>query len=130
LAEIAAEVVVLDDAWRIIREYRRHAESSGEPGPGDAFVKHVLTNWSNPDRCELVRITVRGSDELDFEEFPDVEELRGFDPSDRKFVAVARASALSPTIVHASDRGWTRHREALAANGVTTRHLCPETIDG
>jgi hypothetical protein len=126
LAQIMGEQIVLDDGWRIIREYQRHARSTGEPGPGDAFLKHVLTNRSNPLRCELVHITHRGPSEHDFEEFPEVPELATFDPSDRKFVAVALVSQFDPTIVHASDRGWTRHREALMAHGVRTRNLCPE----
>ena len=54
--------LVLDDMWRIIGEYMQNLRSSGEPGVGDAFLRWVLTNKDNPQRCELVTITPVESD--------------------------------------------------------------------
>lgn len=50
-------VLVIDDGWRIITEYKKNLQQSGQPGVGDAFCKWVLTNWRNPSRCETVTIT-------------------------------------------------------------------------
>jgi hypothetical protein len=45
-------------------------------------------------------------DPSNFEQFPDVPELAGFDPSDRKCVAVAFASQHRPEILNAIDTDW------------------------
>ena len=65
--------LVIDDGWRILREYLRELSPSGQPGVGDAFLKWVLTNQANPARCAQVHITPRGSPqpESEFCEFPD-----------------------------------------------------------
>ncbi|MCI0524309.1 MAG: hypothetical protein L0Y75_03515 [Acidobacteria bacterium] len=85
--------LALDDQWRIIREYRANLSSTGQPGPGDAFLKWVLTNWANPNRCVMVAITPVGNDENSFAEFPEAPGLADFDPADRKFVALNGSSA-------------------------------------
>jgi hypothetical protein len=66
---------------------------------GDAFLKWVLTNRTNPKHCEQVRITQIA--ENDFAEFPRSQSLVGFDPSDRKFVAVALTHPQRPAIAAA-----------------------------
>jgi hypothetical protein len=85
--------LVLDDMWRIIGEYMQNLRRSGEPGVGDAFLRWVLTNKDNPQRCDLVTITPV---ENDFREFPADAALSDFDPSDRKFIAVALAHPQKP----------------------------------
>src|SRR5262249_4906186 len=116
---------VLDDQWRIIREYRSNLRSEGQPGIGDALLKWVLTNWKNPKRCQLVTITQVGDNETDFLEFPSEPALQGFDPSDRKFVAVALAHAQRPPILQAVDSKWWDMKEALERNNVKVEFLCP-----
>jgi len=120
--------LVLDDGWRILKEYMAKLRSDGQPGPGDAFLKWVHTNYSNPDRCELVRITPRDSCETDFVEFPDVPELRDFDPDDRKFIAVALAHPNKPPILQATDAEWWERKEAFKKAGVTIDFICKGDI--
>jgi len=120
--------LVLDDGWRIMTEYTGHLHSEGQPGPGDAFLKWVLTNYRNPDRCELVRITPSGAAETDFVEFPDSDDLRDFDRSDRKFIAVALAHPERPPILQATDAEWWEMREAFDEAGVTIDFLCEDDI--
>lgn len=75
--------VAIDDSWEIIREYQARMRSSGQPGPGDAFLKWVLVNQANSARCHRVgitAITVPG-------------RLAGFDPADGKFIRTALAAA-------------------------------------
>ena len=80
----------------------------------------------NPDRCESVEITPRNDLEDDFHEFPDDPALANFDRSDRKYVAVARASQQSPVILNATDSDWWHHRETFEKHGVVIEFLCPE----
>ncbi|HOJ21663.1 MAG TPA: hypothetical protein PLU39_17585 [Armatimonadota bacterium] len=116
--------LVLDDAFHILREYRSNCSESGQPGLGDAFLKWVLTNWRDPRRCECVHITQLGDDNTAFSEFPDDDSLAGFDPSDRKFVAVALAHPERPPILQAADAKWWTYRDALRAFGVEVLFLC------
>jgi hypothetical protein len=64
----------------------------------------------------------------DISQFPADEALSGFDPSDKKFVAVAVSHHANPPIRVALDRGWVRHREALKDARVEIEFLCPDDI--
>lgn len=114
--------LALDSRDLIFDEYRTYLSFSGQPGTGDAFMKWVHDNRFNEDLCD--RIPVTPTDDGSFEEFPDAAALTTFDPSDRKFVAVAVAHPQSPEIAVAADRDWTNNRHALAAANVTVRFLC------
>lgn len=119
------EVVVLDQLGLILDEYRRYLRPSGQPGVGDAFVRHVFDHQYDPSKCELVSITPLPDDARGFEQFPEDQSLVDFDSSDRKFVATARASARDPVILNATDGGWARFEQPLARHGVRVRQLCP-----
>lgn len=123
-----SELLVLDAAWLILGEYQRHASSVGQPGPGDAFLKWVLNNRANPERCELAHLTPRSGAAEDFEEFPSDPDLASFDPADRKFVAVAIASKYDPPIVNATDAGWWNYRAPLERHGVNIEFLCSDLM--
>jgi hypothetical protein len=120
--------LVLDDGWRILKEYMSNLDSKGQPGPGNKFLKWVHTNYKNPKRCELVRITPRNSSETDFEEFPSDPEIEDFDPEDRKFVAVAAAHPDKPPILQAVDAKWWEMKEPLREAGITVNFLCEKDI--
>jgi len=119
--------LVLDDGWRILREYMRHLRSTGQPGVGDAFLKWVLTNISNPSRCRFVSITDAG-EPTGFAEFPNDTRLAAFDRSDRKFVAVALAGPDRPPILQALDSAWWPFTGVLAEHGVRVDFICPDAI--
>lgn len=121
--------VLIDDGQRILGEYRRHLSHSGQPGAGDAFFSWLWKNQANPKYCRQVAITSLGSSDTGFEEYPDDPELAGFDPSDRKFIAVARGSGTAPEVLQASDSKWWPLRNAFQRNGVRIRFLCPELMD-
>ena len=120
--------LVIDDYWHILSEYQRNLCSTGQPGVGDAFLLWVLTNRANPRRCEQVHITPRDTheDHWDFDEFPNTPDLQGFDRSDRKFAAVARAHPEHPPVVNATDSDWWDYRDALAAHDVRVEFVCPD----
>lgn len=117
-------IVVLDVGLDILREYMRKLSMSGQPGPGDAFMKWVWQVQADSSHCELVMISRH--EQRGFVEFPDDQALNDFDPDDRKFVAVALTSSKNPSVLNAVDSGWWRYRDSLRRNGVAIRFLCPE----
>jgi hypothetical protein len=117
--------LLLDDRGEILLEYTKKLGYSGQPGAGHAFVKWAFDNQANAQQVRRVSITPRGlAGWRRFDEFPDVPALRGFDPSDQKFVAVAIASGEGPAILNAVDSDWWHHRAALEAAGVSLEFLC------
>jgi hypothetical protein len=123
-----SRVVVVDSAGRIFEEYSRHATRAGQPGAGDAFFKWLWDHQGYSDRCEMVDLTPIGQGQDEFAEFPRDPSLKGFDPADKKFVAVAIASPRRPQVVNAVDTDWWHYRAALARNGVTVQFLCSELM--
>ena len=118
--------VVIDDGRLILDEYRANLNSSGQPGVGDRFYRWLLINLFNAERCTRVRITPTA--EGSFMEFPAHRDLAGFDPSDRKFIAVAVAHEYKPCVLQAFDSKWWPLRTALEEAGITITFLCPEEI--
>ena len=120
--------IVLDDSMRVLKEYMGHLSLSGQPGAGDLFMKWVWSVQADDARCERVHITPKPQDPDDFVEFPDDDELDDFDPSDRKFVAIAAASAHAPPILNAVDSDWADAHAALARHGIDVIFLCPQHV--
>ncbi len=122
------QILVLDDRWFVLTEYMRQLHSEGQPGVGDEFLRWVLTNRTNPHRCELVTITPKhpGQDDGEFDEIPEVPALKGFDPSDKKFVAVALAHPQHPPILNAVDTDWQAFQKPLEQLGVSIEFICGE----
>lgn len=116
----------IDDGGLIVREYRAHLHPSGQPGPGDVFLKWLLTNEWSGQRVSRVRLTPKREDGTDFEELPAAQDGVVYDPSDRKFLAVAAAHAEHPPVLQATDSKWWGWRESLADVGVAVHFLCPE----
>jgi hypothetical protein len=58
-AVMAAGHIFIDDGGRIVAEYRGNLNARGQPGPGDAFFKWLLTH-------EWVRILCVGGKLIDF----------------------------------------------------------------
>lgn len=120
--------VVIDDERHILNEYRNNLREQGQPGVGDAFLLWLLRNHYNPYRCCRIHITPSNvpAAASSFAEFPPDPALAGFDPSDRKFVAVAVAHPEHPPILNAVDSDWWDYRQALARHSVQVEFLCPD----
>jgi len=118
-------VVVIDDAYRIISEYRNKPDVNGTR-VGDVFLKWLLQNQSNPARVHQVAITETITDH--FDEFPDQALQPNFDAPDRKFPAVANAHPDKPPVMQAADCKWLNWWPALAAAGITVNFVCPTDI--
>jgi hypothetical protein len=102
-------ILVIDSNWLIIKEYRKKVNPSGQPGVGDAFLKWVLLNRNNLNRCEQVTITQIS--EYEFLEFPQSESLKKF-------------HSKKPPIVNAVDSDWAIDQEALSEHGINVEFLC------
>jgi hypothetical protein len=119
---LARGCVVLDLAGEVEAEYHRHLNPRGQPGVGDRFYLEVLN--SAPGRIERVDLTK--DEDGQYQDFPRVPELTGFDPNDRKFAALARRERIP--VANATDSDWLIYRAALKANGISVRFVCG--IDG
>ncbi len=119
-------IIVIDNRWLILNEYKHKVNQTGQPGIGDAFLKWVLTNQANFKRCE--QIVINPLKDSSFVEFPDDPELEKFDQSDRKFVAVALATPDRPPILNAVDSDWLEFYEPLVKNGIKIQFLCPDVV--
>jgi len=118
--------VAIDDAHRILNEYQNKTEPYAGKRVGDVFLKWLLRNNTNPQRCDQVQIVEHAG--RGFESFPDDVRLANFDASDRKFVAVAGAHGDTPPILQATDSKWLAWNDGLAAHGVKVEFLCPTDI--
>ncbi len=121
--------VAIDSGWRIIKEYQQNLTTSGQRGPGDLFLKWLLLNRENTERCEQVHITLTDDEFENYSEFPEDLELGAFDPTDRKFIAVAMAAVKTTVVLEAVDTEWWGCRQALSNSGITVKYVCPDEIE-
>lgn len=110
--------VLLDLGGEIQAEYSRHLKPSGQPGVGDRFYQEVLL--SAPRRIERIHLPKRDNGE--FADLPQALIDANFDPSDRKFAALARREQVP--VVNATDSDWLDHRVVLKENGIQVEFLC------
>jgi hypothetical protein len=113
-------VVVIDDGDEVRKEYTRAIQDSKPLQLGALFLVHVIRNQYNPHFVQ--RVNLEKNDEGEFVDFPATGELAQFDPSDRKFAALARNQNLPVT--NATDSDWARFQHLLVANGITVNFLC------
>ena len=120
--------IAIDSRFQIISEYQaKMKKTKGKgPGPGDVFVRWVLKNRTNPAKCDQVEI--REHHEKGYDSFPEDEQLKNFDPSDRMFVAVACAHPQHPPILEAADSKWLDWADALKRHGVDVIFVCENDI--
>jgi hypothetical protein len=125
-----SSLVYVDCGGEIVEEYRKNLCAGGAPGPGDAFFKWLLRHEWLPHRCTRVKITPKQMDPSDYEELPPpTGGLEKYDPSDRKFLAVAAAATPHPVVLQSFDCKWWGWQESLEAIGVHIQFLCPEAIE-
>lgn len=120
--------VFIDDGGRIVAEYRANLSAKGQPGPGDAFLKWLLTHEWGGEKVSRVAITPRANDDEDFAELSEPPSDVVYDRSDRKFLAVAAAHSERPPILQSFDSKWWGWRAALAQDRVAIYFLCEQDI--
>lgn len=112
--------VAIDVQGAIVEEYARHANWAGSPGVGDMFFKHVWNHQYDGTRVVRVRVTPSGDEGRGFEELPP----NSFDPSDRKFLAVAVVE--KAVVLNATDSDWEEHSDLMRSLAVEVHQLCPQ----
>jgi hypothetical protein len=110
--------VVVDMAGAIQDEYRRNLNPAGQPGVGDRFLHLIF--YSDPKIVERVDLLV--NDDGQYSDLPPALIESGFDPSDRKFAALACKENIS--VVNAVDSDWIEHAQILVDEEISVRHLC------
>lgn len=120
--------VYIDNLGLIVGEYRKHLSGKGQPGPGDAFFKWLLTHQWGVQRVTLVPITAKAGNSEDFAELPTPEDGTAYDRSDKKFLAVAAAHECHPQILQSFDSKWWGWQTSLAKCGVKIHFLCKNEI--
>lgn len=121
--------VFVDCHGAIVSEYRQNLSAKGQPGPGDAFLKWVLTHEWGGVRVTRVSITAKANDPTDFEELAPPPDGTAFDPSDRKFLAVAAVHPDRPPVLQSFDSKWWGWQSALLEIGVSIHFVCPAAIE-
>ena len=125
LNEIAKNgLLVLDTDGVVFDEYKRYLSFSGQPGAGDVFFKWLADHRYNAEYVRQVVLERDQAREYEYSQYPDSAELRGFDRSDRVFVALARAHPDHPSILTALDSDYWHFRGPLENSGVDVIHVC------
>lgn len=122
-------LIYVDSEYLIFDEYFKNLKRSGQPGVGDAFAKWLYDNQYNENVCKMVAINPLNNEGTLFSEFALEGDLINFDPSDRKFVAVAIASFNIPEICNASDSDWWDFKQPLNDLGVKIKFICPNQLN-
>lgn len=110
--------ILIDTEGEIQTEYRKHLHPSGQPGVGDRFYQDVLN--SAPRLVE--RVDLPRDADGEYVDLPRALVDAGFDPSDRKFAALAKRQRVP--VVNATDSDWLEHRATLLANDIEVEFLC------
>ena len=116
--------IVLDDRWRILKEYGQQIDPNRPQSAGSVFYKWALNNYANSQRCEWYALTPQPDEPGSFAEFPSDPALTKFDLPDRKFIALA-VVAQAP-VWNAVDSDYWNCREALMANGIIIEWICSD----
>ena len=119
-AVVENQVIAIDDQGAIIGEYAKHLNHSGGPGLGDKFFKHVFNYQYQDAHVYRVPVTPSADEGRGFDELPP----NSFDPSDRKFVAVAVAGGA--VVLNATDSDWDEHAALMSSLAVEVHQLCPQ----
>jgi hypothetical protein len=85
---------------------------------GDRFYQEVL--HSHPKLVERVALPKRGDGQ--YVDLPQELIDVGFDPSDRKFAALAKKESVA--VANATDSDWLQHLASLLASGIQVVFLC------
>jgi len=107
-------VLVVDGELRILQEYRNNISRQG-------LWARMLQELQGSGRIFWVDIEC---DEDGYAIVTDLNLPAAFDPSDRKFVAVACADRSRPPIVNCVDTDWLMVERVLEAAGIDLVQLC------
>jgi len=117
--------LVLDDSGEIYTEYIKYLSLRGQPGVGDIFIKWVHNNQWNMAKVDRITIT---KVDTSYREFPSDQRFKGFDRTDKKFIAVSNGHPNKPPILQATDSKWWLYKDAFIQCGVSVCFLCEDYV--
>ena len=112
--------LVVDEQWAIMREYRDNIPKSG-------FADRLLRELQK-QAGRIIWVAIQFESDGQTAILPSALGLQNFDPSDRKFVAVALARDPHSPIYNAADPDWRQHTRLILAAGLTVVELCPNAL--
>ena len=122
--------IVIDRDGEVLREYANkvHQKRSSLLDLAGLFLIYVRSNSGYKERVHQIHLRkVNG----EYADWPQDQTLTGFDPSDKKWVALALAfrqqTGQDAPVAYAIERGWDKYGEALNQHGVVLEHLCAES---
>jgi hypothetical protein len=115
-------VVVTDEHEEIMEEYLRNLDFSGQGSLGDVFARWVFDQRWTWDASARPNIDPRGENDYGVLD----GDQDDFDPSDRKFVAVAKVTGAP--VQQATDTKWLDWGAALRRHGVAVRYVHEPSI--
>ena len=121
-------IIAIDTSFKVLGEYFKYSNPSGQPGIGDKFAKWIYNNQFNQDKCKRLEIHKNGEDG-DYIEFPDTPSLNNFDLNDRKYVAICVAANKVPHIVNGTDSDWYNFAEAFLEEGISIENICCDELE-
>lgn len=125
-------LVVLDDQNEALREYRQQMYPDPNPSAGLAsqFLMYLFNYQYDLNRVR--RVPIQKLEDGSYDPFPDDDELRTFDPSDRKWVAIAisfeNETSDKAAIVNATDSDWLHFEHTLQRLGIKIEFLCKDIL--
>ncbi len=107
--------LVLDEGGEILKEYRNAYNLNNNQGIAVEFYK-----WANAMFFKYIEdvIPLEELQENEFANYPDCDDLKNFDPPDRKYIALSYNHPEKPPIIEAGDSKWWRIRDAMRENGM------------
>lgn len=118
--------LLIDAKWLIMTEYRNVIKKKG--GIGEQLIRWVSKHMGDENLCMMLNITPQNGT---FTEYPDDTRLIGFDPSDKKWIALARAYMHhhphhpAPPIAQAGDIiKWRDFESVFGEYGIIILWMC------
>ena len=100
--------ILFDTDGKVLHEYRNAFRLNNYPNNATMFLMYAQQN--------VEYIELRSTNGV-YDPYPGDEELKQFDRSDQKFIAMAYQHSLHPPVVEASDSKWWGIKDSLAKFG-------------
>lgn len=111
--------LVLDMNFEILKEYENNVLKNSNMGK--LFFKWLYGYYSKILPEDIIKLEKNQSGE--YINYPYDDETKGFDESDKKFVALANAHPDKPPIIEAADGKWLGYESAFAKYGIHIEFL-------
>lgn len=117
-------IIVVDSHQEILEEYRKviRVNMRHEPNMTSVFYRRIMQKLAEASpQIEVVELHQKGRHM--YEEYPEHPALSGFDPPDKKYIALANVHSSKPHIVNATDTDWWHVKSVLAELGIIVDFL-------